>query len=312
MNCQEMKNIDLANYPELFYGTISPTRRVPESILKYCADTPRWLVRAQCLSGVQIKFFTDAEILSWECEFGEAAREVYTTDIFIDQQLFTLNGPQKHTLQLAAGRKKVVIHLPHLVMLKNYSLQLNSQATLEALERNQPKLLICGDSILQGMTCSSPSRASVAIAAEALNMELHNTAIGGVIMDDKLVAAALEIDADVVVTGLGVNDTTHGTSLDVFRRRTVESLRRLAEYGKPALVITPIPTTRSELEDQRKVLADIIRKEVQNFPALTLLDGDSFFPQDDELLCDKLHPNDKGMQVYAAALIQTLQKLCKR
>ena len=88
-------------------------------------------------------------------------------------------------------------------------------------------------------------------------------------------------------------------------------VRKILEYlsgsGARCFIITPIPSTREELESRRSWICNMIRDEQKNFPAVTLIEGESFFPPDDSLLCDQLHPNDKGMEVYAQGWINAVK-----
>ena len=301
-----MKRIDLENRLELFRGAVTPGVRMNQELAEFYTQPEAWMVRAQCASSVRILFYTDAEEIIWQCKFGALAREVYTTDIFVDEKMTTLDGEGPHTLKLAPGRKKLEIYMPHLVVLKEYSLYLNDSAYVEAIEEKRPKLLICGDSIMQGMTCSSPARASVCIAARALDMDLHNTSVGGVIMRSATVRDTLLIGGDVVVVALGINDISHKTPMDVFCSETEKTLQYLSNYNGKCFIITPIPTTREDLEAERGNICQAIRDVHAKYPAVTLVEGESFFPADDALLADKLHPNDKGMEVYARGLIDMI------
>lgn len=302
-----MRRIELENHIELFRGAVAPGVRMNQALLDFYNPIENWNVRAHCASAVQIIFYTDSENLQWSCKFGEAARPVYTTDIFVDESMHTLDGEGPHKLKFAPGRKKIHIYMPHLAVLEEYALFLDDTAYVEAVIESRPKLMICGDSIMQGMTCSSPGRASVAIAARALNMDLHNISVGGVIMRPETVQEALNINGDVVVVALGINDISHQTPPEIFRERTARTLQLLSEHDGKCFIITPIPTALAELECQRDRICQIIREEQAKYPRVVLVEGSSFFPADDSLLDDLLHPNDRGMEVYARGLINMIR-----
>ena len=95
-----MKKVDLSDM-QLYCGAVAPGTRSNRSIMECVKDNPAWVIRAKCPSGVQIKFRTDAEKLLWQCSFADAAREIYTTDIAVDDKLFTFDGPGLHELALA-------------------------------------------------------------------------------------------------------------------------------------------------------------------------------------------------------------------
>ena len=223
-----MKKIELDKRLDLFRGAVTPGVRMNQALLDFYTQPEAWVIRARCASSMQIVFYTDAEEVVWSCKFGAAAREIYTTDIFVDDTMYTVDGEGPHKLSLAPGRKKLNIYLPHLAVMLDYSLEVNDTAYVEAVEEKRPKLLICGDSILQGMTCSSPARTSVCIAARELDMDLHNVSVGGVIMRSDTVRDSLRIGGDVVVVALGINDISHQTPMEVFRAETEKTLQYLS------------------------------------------------------------------------------------
>ena len=302
-----MKKIDFSANMAFFRGAVAPMQRMNQKLSDFYQQPEAWKVRAACASGVQIVFATDAVDLRWECKFGEAARQIFTTDIFVDGKLTTLEGAGPHDLKLLPGNKLVEISLPHLVVLTDYALWINEEAEVKTVAEKRPQLLVCGDSIMQGMTCSSPSRAAVAIAARELGMVLHNVSVGGVIMRPETVRDSLKLGGDIVLVALGVNDISHKTPPDVFRERTFQVLEMLNDFPGRSFIVTPISSTREELEEGIKVISGIIREEHKKFPRVNLIEGTSFFPADDALLCDQLHPNDEGMAIYGKALIEALR-----
>ena len=153
---------------------------------------------------------------------------------------------------------------------------------------------------------STQDHAAAAIAARSCGMILHNVSVGGVIMRPETVRDSLEIKADAVLVALGVNDIAHKTPMDVFRERTRQVLEMLDKFPGRSFIVTPISSTREDLLDGIECIAEIIRDEHKKFPRVKLIDGQSFFPADDELLCDKLHPNDKGMELYGKALTEAI------
>ena len=301
-----MKKIDFSADMAFFRGAVTPMQRMNQKLNDFYQQPEGWKIRANCASGVQIVFATDAVKLQWQCTFGEIAREVFGTDIFVDGKLYTFDGPGPHTLELESGRKIIEISLPHLAVLKDYTLLLNDEAQVEAVPENRPVLLVCGDSIMQGMTCSSPSRAAAAIVAKACGMVLHNVSVGGVLMRPETVRDSLEIPADTVLVALGVNDIAQKTPMDVFRDRTRQVLEMLNNFPGKSFIVAPISSTREDLREGIESICGIIRDEHKKFPRVKLIEGRSFFPADDELLCDKLHPNDKGMALYGKALTEAI------
>ena len=304
-----MKKIDFASNMDFFRGAVEPLQRMNAALHEFYQQPEAWKIRAACASGIQIIFETDTVELKWECKFGEAARQIFTVDIFVDDQLYTIDGEEAQTLTLAPGKKLVKIELPHLAVITDYAVSVDDSAFVSPVAENRPKLLVCGDSIMQGMTCSSPSRAAVSIAANELDMVLHNVSVGGVIMRPETVRDSLPIGGDIVIVALGINDIAQKTPMDVFRERTRSVLEMLNGFSGKSIIITPIPSTRDDLEEKRGEICQIIREEQQKFPRVNLLEGDDFFPQSDDYLCDQLHPNDAGMAVYGKAIIEKIRNI---
>ena len=290
-----MRQIKFDQASEFFRGAEDNGCRMSSELLEFFSADPLRLIRAKCASGVQIVFSTDSSSLIWECRFGGFAREIFTADILVDGQLFTLDGAGPHVLNLPAGQKEIVVHLPHLAVLEDYSLQLDDNAECSPLPDKQPTLIICGDSILQGMTCTSPSRAAAVIAARENAMTLYNTSVGGALMHPEAVRLSLKHPGECAVIGLGINDAGFDTGLDIFRARTRLAMQHLADFPGRKFMITPIPATRADIEPKRPEYCRIIREIHADFPQINLLDGDELFPADEQLFVDGLHPNDRGI-----------------
>ena len=306
-----MKKINLTDNISFFRGAVEPFKRMNKALMDFYSSNDTWLIRAKCASSIMIKMNTDAEILQINVKFGAPAREVYTTDISVDGVVRTFDGEGVHTLELGSGNKAVTIHLPHLAVLENFELLINDEATAEPIADTRHKLLICGDSILQGMTCSAPSKANTVIASQELDMHLHNTSVGGARMEPVPVKATLDMGGanDIAVVAFGANDAAQKIDKDVFRAKTRQVLEHLNNFAGKSLIITPIPAM-VELEERREEYCQIIREEQKSFPRVTLLEGSSFYPAGrEELYADKLHPNDEGMKIYAEGLIKALRQL---
>ena len=304
-----MKKLDLSNNIAFFRGAVAPFVRMNQELLDFYRATESWTIRAKCATGVLAVFETDSAALQINVEFGEPARPIFTTDVEVNGKVTTFDGAGTHSMQLPAGSKVVTVHLPHLAVLTRFEIEVDDNARVAAIEDNRPKLLICGDSILQGMTCSSPSRASAAITARELNMQLHNTSVGGAKMEFAPVAATLQLGGkdDTIVVGFGANDTAQKVDLDYFRSSTGKILAALNDFPGKSLIIAPIPTT-NEFGPLLPTYSNIIREEHAKFPRVKLLDGYSFYPCQAELFVDGLHPNDEGMKIYAAGLLKALKE----
>lgn len=305
-----MREIDLWSKSELFRGAVAPFVRMNDRMMAFYSDTETRTLRAKCASGIRLFFTTDAEKLEIVIQYSYFAREVFGMDIVVDGKNFNFDGAGIHQLTLPAGKKQVEIHLPHLLILENFSLKINDDAVIEALPVADRKLLFCGDSIFQGMTCTSAAKTLAAKTAAALQMDWLNVSVGGAIMDPEGVEAALLSAGknDVILMNYGINDAFKEIPLDIFRERTGKIMELLSKYSGMAVFVTPIYCATIAPE-KKKPYRDIIFEEQTKFPSVKVVDGDVIFPADASLLIDGVHPNDQGMQAYADGLVAALKKI---
>ena len=281
-----------------------------EDLLNFYNESEVRLIRAKAASGVQIAFTTDAVEMEYAIVFGAPARRVYTSEITINGENTVVEGEGPHKFTMAPGEKTVLIQLPHLVVINEMSVSLNDGAFVKAPPRRAKKLLFCGDSIMQGMTCTSPGKAVGVLLADKLGMELHNTSVGGAEMRFEVVEATLAIGGDVIVVGFGINDTAHKVPHELFRERTAKVLQLLSRFSGKAFIVVPIPCMNVE-DEQYNSYCQIIKEEQQKFPDVTLIEGSSFYPHKAEYFVDGTHPNDEGMKIYADALEKIMVPVLK-
>ena len=302
-----MKTIRLQDCPDLFRGCARPGQRMSDALLDFFNTAPKTLLRARCLSGVRLQFVTDSPELEWTLGFGDPVRQVFTTDFLIGGELRTVDGPGPHRLGLPSGEKEIVIHLPHLVDILKIELKLADNASFRTVPETRKRIIFCGDSILQGMTTTSPFRATAPLTAGNLDMDFINTSVGGARMAPDHVRLSAQLGGNHLVVALGVNDVLAKTDLDLFRQKTADSLKELAAFPGGKLLILPIPRVASP-EPDLTPYREIIRTEAAAFPSIPMRDGYDFFPAKAELYIDGTHPNDAGAKIYADFLTKTIQQ----
>ena len=296
-----MQKIDLENNLKFFRGCAAPGVRMNESLLEFYSDCEARVIRARAASGVRIAFVTDAVEMEYSLVFGGAARKIYTSDIVIDGSVTVVEGEGPHKITMAPGEKQIVIHLPHLLVIEKVSLAVNEGAWVKEAPAKAKKMLFCGDSIMQGMTCSTPTKAVGALLSEKLDVEIHNTSVGGAEMRFEAVEATLALGGDLAVVGFGINDAFHATDHQLFRERTLKVLELLDKFSGKAFIIVPIPNMKID-NAIREGFCQIIREAHKKFPKVTLIEGADFYPAREDLFVDLTHPNDEGMKIYAEGL----------
>ena len=297
-----MKKIELTE--KYYRGCASGCVRMSEE-LQTCFNTPHNIyLRVQCQSGVRICFSTDAREMVFSMAFGDAVRQVFTSDLFIDGKMTTLTGEGPHRIELAEGEKNITIHLPHLVLINKIELAVNDGAEVKPLPRPEKTILFCGDSIMQGMTTTSPALAPAPRIAAGLNMDFINTSFGGAKMNPEHVRLTSILPGDIMIVALGTNDSLAKKPLDVFTEDVRKSLKIFAAFAGGKYLILPIPNpgVPPGLDEYRR----IIRTEAESYPEIRVIDGYEFYPADLEYYCDKTHPNDKGAELYARHVVKVI------
>ena len=303
-----MQMIDLQNRAELFRGCVTPGVRMNEALLAFYADCDARVIRARAASGVQIAFVTDAVEMEYSIVCGGAARQIFTSDIFINGESTTVDGNGPHKFSMVPGEKKIIIHLPHLVVIEKITLAVNESAQVKVCPGKKKKLLFCGDSIMQGMTCTTPSKAVGALLAEKLDMELHNTSVGGADMRFEPVAETIAIGGDVLAVCFGINDCFHNTPPELFRERCVKVLELMKNFSGKSFIVVPIPNMKVD-SALYESFCQIIRDEHRNFPEVLLIESSKFYPRREELFVDGTHPNNEGMKIYAEGLYEAVKEV---
>ena len=301
-----MQKVDLSSRAELFRGCVAPGVRMSRELLDFYNDSEAKVIRARSASGVRLAFVTDAVEMSFTLAFGGAARKIYTSDVIINGKIAVVEGEGPHDFTMEPGEKEIIIHLPHLVVIEKLELFLSDGAFVREMPLKKKKLLICGDSILQGMTCTTPAKAVGTLLAEMLDVEFHNTSVGGADMRFEPVEYTLALGGDAVLVCFGINDVPHETPYELFRERTGKVLELLDGFAGRSFLVVPIPNMNVSPEG-RETICRIIREEHKNYPNVTLIEGESFYPAKSEFFVDGTHPNDEGMQIYAENLAKIMK-----
>ncbi|MBO4345928.1 MAG: SGNH/GDSL hydrolase family protein [Victivallales bacterium] len=277
------------------------------------------IVRAECTTNVRLRFRTDSQNVGLSLRFGDAARLIYATDIAVKgfdtisvSPLDPADGMDVNVRLPGEGMRDVTIHFPHLVKTWLKDFRIDDNASIGPAEPLGGKLMFIGDSIFQGMTASSPSRTLAAIAANLLQRDVVNVAVGGATMDAAPVECAKEYGADIALVNFGVNDYALGITLDEFRKRTSACAKALAANGawRP-VAISPVPYPNDSgknaaghtFAEFRKVFTDVM----SSHSAITVLDGFEILPNDNDCYIDGCHPNDMGSLLYGNAIAKAIR-----
>jgi len=293
--------------------------RLNSDLYAIYSNTEAATIRAECTTNIRLRFRTDSQNIALSLRFGASARLIFVTDISVKgfdtisvSPLSSENGIDVSVILPGSGMRDVTIQFPHLVKTFLKDILLDDNAAIEHATPLDGKMLFVGDSIFQGMTASSPTRTLASIAANILNKDLVNVAIGGATMDAMAVESSKGYGADIALVNFGVNDYAHGITLDEFRQRTVACAKALASNPawKP-VAISPIPfpgdsgtnTAGHTFAEFRKAFTDIMSSHSQ----ITVLDGFDIVPNDQDCFIDSCHPNDMGSLIYGNAIAKAIK-----
>ena len=223
-------------------------RRLTERQRKwYCAQSREFADRANCTAGVSLRFITDAPVLRFAYESVSYCRSRNVCDLF-ENGIHTLSVrlADMHSkgeavfVRETQGQAEIEIMLPNTCGLRITDIDFGSR---KPAPKKTKKLLILGDSILQGINTYHPSCALGNLLGHGLDAEIVNQSVGGARFVPGLLEP-LSFDPDSILVALGANDAFSGD--DAYTRTIPEYFERLrALYpDKPVTAVTPVYSMR--------------------------------------------------------------------
>lgn len=323
-------HIDLSLRPELVRGADRVENvdgrtcfhRLPPGMAPFYEAPEGRRVRLRCTAGVRLLFQTDSRFVRLGVEYGACARRLFALDIGVDNEpprpIGDAQGAAWSETVFEHAEKRLrrfCIWLPHCAEARLGTFEVEDGCRLEPLPMPAKTWLVLGDSISQGMTCTTPAKAVSALLAHRLGCELRNTAVGGERMQAFIGEQTRGIPADAVTIAFGTNDFNMAVGAETF----AENARRLLDAllaGRPDFpvgLITPIPWAgRTEPNGKGEPLdayRQALRAVAPDYPSVRLIEGADVLPDDAEFFVDRVHPNDRGMARYAETLEPHLRHL---
>jgi len=311
-------SVDIREEPEgLFFDRMTPALR-----LHYGASEGA-IIRARCQSGIRIRFQSDTRSLRLTMRFGRFARRFEAVDLVVDGAFRgTFTGDQEKQPWTGdlfsapdAVPRRFELWLPYSVESWVVALEIDECAKLAALPTEPVTWLVIGDSISQGMSCTSPALTYPALAARALGFNQHNTAVGGAKMEGGAGQAG-SIPAAFATVAFGCNDWNVCKPLSQYEADTIRLFDTLfaAHPGMPVGLITPFPAVWAKGEKNKsdiwlEAFRDILRKLAPRYPSVRLIEGPALIPADPLVFADGIHPNNAGMEAIARNLAADLRAL---
>ena len=294
-------------------------KRMTADLEKFYSYSEGALIRANCMPGVRLCFASDASQLRLKVKYGGRARDFFKLHCLVDHQ-FQEDGPDEFQAEAElcfnapdnGSLKEFELYFPHCCEVAVSALELVGGSALVPVEPKEKTWLLIGDSISQGMTATGPTFTFASITAAVLGLEQHNIAVGGAVMAGELGELVKPLAGHLVTVAFGTNDFNGSRPLSEFRDQSIRLLDELVKRVDSKIVLlTPVPwagrtepnASNLQLEEYREVL----RQLVPAYPQTLLLEGPEIIPDDQEMFCDDVHPNNRGMQVYAANLTARLK-----
>ncbi len=271
------------------------------------------LLRATCTTNVRLRFRTNSTKLFLKMAYGQFARPISCVNVLVeganpicvDAEKVEEGFAKELPLKTNGEMKEVQVSFPHLAQVVLQDFRLDDGARIEAASPLKGKMVFVGDSIFQGMTSSSAENSIEAIFGRKLGCDIHNLAVGGAIMQPEAVRLSRALGGTMVAINFGVNDFAQAISMAVFEQRTRDSIRLLAEdaQNRKPYVVVPIPFPGENGPNKEGLTSEdyrnCIRKAAKEYPAITLIEGMEFYPNDRKYFIDSCHPNDAGAAIYA-------------
>ncbi len=281
-------------------------------------------------SGVALRFRTNSQTIYLSVEVTPGcSRSYFSFDVFVDgkmvdnldnftgtqlsrdytKMMFPLGAFSKK-FNLGAGEKEVRIYFPWSVKVTLKELSLDDDAFIEPVKPAK-KILCFGDSITHGYDALRPSNKYISKLAEQLDAEEYNKAIAGEIFFPELADTREDFKPDYITVAYGTNDWNRCTK-EEFKHNCKSFYQNLNKHYPNTKIFVFTPIWRKEMNEERPFGAfrnvdTIIRSQATEFAYISVIDGFSFVPQDENFYADlRLHPNDAGFAAYFEGLVKRI------
>ena len=301
---------------ELFHGVLTvedgyPCRLTPCVRSFFAEKSKEFADRSGCTAGVHIRFRSAAQKLHALFRAECFCRSQNVVDIYengIQTGSVRLADMQSHAemnfISPGTGFREFDLWLPNTCGLRLVDFDFGEY---EAIPKNQKKLLLLGDSILQGICSYHPSNALANQISISWGADCVNQSVGGAsYMPETL--EPVDFPPDHILVALGANDS--------YELREVWEKKIPVYYGKlrelnphtPVITITPIWNARLKWDENYKENIHAVRECIQVQAAkysISMIDGLSLVPHSERFFNeDGCHPNDMGFLRYSLSLMQ--------
>lgn len=214
-------------------------------------------------------------------------------------------------ISLGEGMKEVQVYLSWCKATVLQRVELADNCILEPVRREK-KLLVFGDSLVQGHYVERNYQGWVNKLADALEAEVCSKAVGGEVHFPQLAWCRDSVTPDYIVVSYGTNDWTR-TTKETFRKNVPDCYRALTTLYPNAKIAALLPPWNPGEEEIRKwgKLADLRRELAQiagEFPNVSVVDCFEFNSRDPKRISAGSHPDPEGYAIYASNLIPAVKR----
>ena len=274
-------------------------------------------------SGVRMIFRTDARRLFGTLQPYEVGQEESKLDLCIDNRFIRSARVDENNRfgweELPDREKNIEIWLPTNRDFRLKYIEINDDATIEALTDKRPVGVFCGSSLTHCAGAESPTLTWPAIFSRRTGMNLINLGLGGCGFLEPLMAMLMrDIPARLYVIKTGINIYRGGSyNMRTFIPAVMGTVRSIREKhpDTPVFVISPV---YAPIYEGKKNQADVTLEGLRNWAAeavgiLTQHGDKNVFavnghgllaPGEDHLIPEGLHPNSEGYKTMGERFIE--------
>ena len=225
-------------------GVFTPVRFSDERLRLYTEEKPE-CPYAYCPVGMSMEFVTDAKTVSFSYRMTKIYYPVIVFDVY-ENGLFTRavrepdgseSGTVEYTIQTPGA--VVEIFFPIGADVTFTDIRIGNFKTVS--HAHEPKLLVLGDSISQGLFGVNPSVSVVPLLARHYGYDYLNLSVGGEVFRPDLVEPELDYRPDRILVELGTNDLVFVQDIHKIRKNIdaffAELKRRYPDT--PVTVVSP-------------------------------------------------------------------------
>ncbi len=322
MNIDLIRNITKGAYNIYSKNdTVFFERFTKKQQMAYCINDGL-IARSVCASGISFDFITDSSYVKIDCKIICRARDVGYFDLYIDNIFTETIGKDTADSEETVvfnipdnGRTKhrITIYLPHLLEIGIVNFEVDENATVKPVKKEDKLLLCLGDSITQGMDAKFPSSAYPVQIARELKMELLNQSVGGYVYNSKSLDKDLYVNPNIVIVAYGTNDWNVCNDKVSLQNNINDYFNTLTAIYDPKIINVITPIWRYDIDESKAVsfeeLSGIIKKSALKYGITNVINGMNLLPHNLKFYAGdtNIHPSDFGFMHYTKNLLKNLE-----